>query len=140
MCFGAPYQYAHMDRHTDATDTIHAFHTCSYNLSYPKCCADPTRLYTIFGLKYGYLLVLSLLDPHRCCFCFCSHQSINNAFPRLWVGPTTSLIKEAHHLLIILKLFNGQFFFNFLLLLLFCLKCWIIQSEIVTLQQMNVLY
>ena len=36
----------------------------------PKHCSDLTRIYTIFGVKYGYLHVLSSptfpLDPHIC--------------------------------------------------------------------------
>ena len=60
MCFGAPCEYMHMDRHTDANDSIYAFLVWSYNPSYSKSGADLTRLYTVFQVKYGYLHVLSL--------------------------------------------------------------------------------
>ena len=60
MCFGAPSECMHTDRHTDANNTIYTFFTCSYYPPYPKGNADLTRIYTIFGVKYGYLHVLSL--------------------------------------------------------------------------------
>ena len=60
MCFGALSQCMHTDRQTDATYTIYALHTSYYDPQYPKCCADMTKICTIFGVKYGYLHVLGL--------------------------------------------------------------------------------
>ena len=59
MCFDAPYIYIHMDRCTDANKTIYAFFTWSYHHPYPEGCADMTRLYAVFGVKYEYPHVLS---------------------------------------------------------------------------------
>ena len=72
MCFGAPSKYTHMDRYTDATDTICTFYTCSYHPLYPNSCADLTRIYTIF--ISGKIWVPSCIessptflhDPHTC--------------------------------------------------------------------------
>ena len=60
MSFGAPSRFTHMERHTDANDTTYTFHTCFSDPPYPKLCTDLTRIYTVFGVKYGYLHVLSL--------------------------------------------------------------------------------
>ena len=51
MCFSAPFDYVHTDRHTDTNDTIYTFLTCSYYPPYPKCCADLTSICTIFGVE-----------------------------------------------------------------------------------------
>ena len=45
---------------------------------------------------------------------------MNNAFPRLWIEPNTSLVKEDHYLLMISKFFNEKkdFFIIFIIVVI----------------------
>ena len=57
MCCRSPSEYMNIDRHTDATDTIYTFHTCSYHPHAQKIVQTWVEYIQYFGVKYRYLHV-----------------------------------------------------------------------------------